>query len=95
MFILGINLVSYVLKVSISSFMFILGFNLVISVIFVTCGKQFAYMDKDMDTWTLGHVSDWNDGTIKTDGKWPTYANGKNIRDQIETFKTYRDQVET
>jgi hypothetical protein len=79
-FILCLNLVSYILKVSIFYLAFILDFNLVISDSFVTCGRQFAYMDR--------HMSKWNSGNIKTDGKGPTYANDGNIKDQIETFNT-------
>jgi hypothetical protein len=68
MFILCFNLVPYVLKISIWSRMFILGFNLVLSVSFVTCGRQFAYVDKHVDTLTLGYVSKLNSINEKTDG---------------------------
>jgi hypothetical protein len=69
MFILDFNLVHYVLKVSIWSFIFILCFNLVLSVSFVTCGRQFAYVDRHVDTLALGHVSKLNDINDKIDGK--------------------------
>jgi hypothetical protein len=69
MFILDFNLIPYVLKVSIWSLMFILGFNLVVSVSFVTCGRRFAYMDRHMDTLTLGHISKLNGVNDKTGGK--------------------------
>jgi hypothetical protein len=69
MSILGFNLVPYVLKVSIWFLMFILDFNLVISVSFVTCGRWFAYVDRHIDTLTLGHVSKLNGVNDKIDGR--------------------------
>jgi hypothetical protein len=48
--------------------MLILDFNLVISVTFVTYGRRFAYVDKHIDTLTLGHVSNLNTVNDKTNG---------------------------
>jgi hypothetical protein len=50
MFILGFNLVAYILKVSVMYLIFILGFNMVIFVSFVTCDRQFTYMDRYANT---------------------------------------------
>jgi hypothetical protein len=43
--------------------MFILGFNMVFSVSFVTCGKQFAYVDRHVDILTRVQIKRVNDKT--------------------------------
>jgi hypothetical protein len=67
-FILDFNLVPYIFKVSIWSLIFILSFNLVLYVSFVTCGRRFVYVDRHMDTLTLGHMSKLNGVNDKIDG---------------------------
>jgi hypothetical protein len=69
MFILDFKLVFYVdFRFQFGPLYFNLGLNLVLSVSFVTCGKRFTYMNKHVDTLTLGHVSKLNGVNDKTDG---------------------------
>jgi hypothetical protein len=71
--------------------MFILRFNLVLCVSFFTCGRRFTYVDRYVDPWTFGHVSNLNGGNIKTDGNDQLMQTVETLGTKLKLILKYKD----